>query len=141
MNTIKFHNNLSINELKNRKKLKEFLPKLCKAEGKKIDNISFVFCSDTDLLEINREFLQHDTFTDIISFDYSEQPGIIKGEIYISVDRVRENARDIGTSFQEEIHRVVFHGVLHFCGYKDKLNEEVLQIRAKEDFYLRKYLG
>ena len=141
MNTIKFHNKLAINELKNRKRLKEFIPKLCKAEGKRIDTISIIFCSDTDLLEINREFLQHDTFTDIISFDYSEQPGIISGEIYISVDRVRENARDIGASFQEEIHRVIFHGLLHFCGYKDKLNEEVIEIRAREDFYLRKYLG
>lgn len=141
MNNIRFHNKLPITELKNRKRLKEFIPKLCKAERKKVDEISFIFCSDADLLKINRQYLQHNTLTDIISFDYSDQPGIIKGEVYISVDRVKENAKSFGTPVEEEIHRVIFHGLLHFCGYKDKLKEESRLMRAREDFYLRKYLG
>ena len=141
MNKIRFYYKAPLKELKNRNSLKRFIIYLCNAEKKKVEEISFVFCSDDDLLAINQQFLQHDTYTDIISFDYSEQPPIIKGEIYISVDRVKENAKSIGTSLQEEIHRVVFHGVLHFCGYKDKLKADKMQMRAKEDFYLRKYLG
>jgi rRNA maturation RNase YbeY len=93
------------------------------------------------LLGINRKFLQHDTFTDIISFNYAQPGEPIEGEIYISVDRVIENSKLLKVPLNEEILRVMFHGVLHFCGYKDKLKADIVNMRAREDFYLRRYLS
>jgi rRNA maturation RNase YbeY len=89
-------------------------------------------------LEINQKYLEHDFYTDIITFDLSET-GAVRGEIYISIDRVRENARKLGVSFKSELHRVIFHGMLHLCGYNDKTKAEKEKIRAKEDQYLNKY--
>ena len=127
--------------LQNRTNLKRFIARLCKTEKQVAGEISFVFCSDAYLLNINRQFLKHDTFTDIISFDYTEPEQPLKGEIYISVDRIKENALKLGVSFSQEIHRVIFHGVLHLCGYKDKLKADKVLMTAKEDFYLRAYFG
>ena len=110
-------------------------------EMKTIDEIHIVFCSDDYLLSLNQQFLKHDTYTDIISFDYTEKKGALKGEIYISIDRVKENASLFGSSFMYEIHRVIFHGVLHLCGYKDKLKADQTVMRAKEEVYLRKYFS
>ncbi|MGL6267395.1 MAG: rRNA maturation RNase YbeY, partial [Chitinophagaceae bacterium] len=107
-------------------------------EQKKIEEINFVFCSDEYLLILNKQFLKHDTYTDIISFDYTEKQTALKGEIYISIERVRENAIKFGSSFNYELHRVIFHGVLHLCGYKDKLKADQSVMRTKEAFYLRK---
>lgn len=125
--------------LDNRKALKEFIRLLCEKENRTIDQINVVFCSDEYLLQINQQFLHHDTYTDIISFDYTEKKGPLNGEIYISVDRVKDNALQLGSSFKQEIHRVIFHGILHLCGYKDKLKADKLLMREKEDFYLREY--
>ena len=90
------------------------------------------------MLEINRQFLTHDFYTDIITFDLSET-NAIQAEIYISVDRVRDNALKLGVSFKSELHRVIFHGVLHLCGYKDKTKGEKEKMRDKEEFYLARY--
>ena len=127
--------------LDSRKALKEFIRLLCEKENRTIDEINIVFCADEYLLQINQQFLNHDTYTDIISFDYTEKKGPLNGEIYISVDRVKENALLLGSSFKQEIHRVIFHGILHLCGYKDKLKADKLLMREKEDFYLREYFG
>ena len=141
MNQIQFHFETQAPALKNRTKLKQFIVKLCKREKLIAGNISFVFCSDEFLLVINRQFLQHDTYTDIISFDYTEPNGPLTGEIYISFDRIKENALTLGISVSHELHRVILHGVLHLCGYKDKLKADKVLMRAKEEFYLREYFG
>jgi len=127
--------------LPNRTELKQFLRKLFKLEGKEMDSLLYIFCTDQYLLDINQRYLKHDDFTDIISFELSTVPGRVHGEIYISLDRVRENAGALGISFKEELHRVVFHGALHLCGYKDKLKSDQLIMREMEDRYLNLYLN
>lgn len=102
------------------------------AEGFVEGDISYVFCDDEFLLSINKEFLSHDTFTDIISFDYSLDKEV-HGEIYISVERVRENAESFKSAFIDELHRVIIHGILHYCGYKDKTEAASTEMRRKED--------
>ncbi|MEJ7610107.1 MAG: rRNA maturation RNase YbeY [Ferruginibacter sp.] len=106
--------------LKNRKFLKGFIKDMFAAEQQPFEALRVIFCSDAYLLSINREFLQHDYYTDIISFNLSEPSSPTVGELYISVERVRENASTLGHRFETELHRVIFHGVLHLCGYKDK---------------------
>jgi rRNA maturation RNase YbeY len=103
-------------------------------EGFETGLVEYIFCSDEFLLEINKEHLQHDDYTDIITFPLHEDP--LTGEIYISVDRVKENAITFGNSFDDELHRVMVHGVLHLCGYDDHEEKDVKEIRAKEDEYL-----
>ena len=99
--------------------------------------INYVFCSDDYLHKINIDFLDHDTLTDIISFDYSVGKEL-HGDIYISIDRVIDNAKDFDVQFKDELARVMVHGVLHYCGYKDKSEEDVKIMRSKEDYYLSK---
>ena len=108
---------------------------LVKEELREIGDITFVFCDDNYLHKINLEFLNHDTYTDIITFDYSAGNELIS-EVYISVDRVSDNAKKYNQSFENEIHRVIVHGVLHLCGYNDKLAEEKQIMRDKENHYL-----
>ena len=104
-------------------------------ESWEVRDIAFVFCDDNYLLKINKEFLDHDTYTDIITFDYSVGNEIIS-EIYVSTDRVEENAKKYKQTFEDEIHRVMIHGVLHLCGYNDKLIEDKQIMREKENHYL-----
>lgn len=104
-------------------------------ETLELGDLSFVFCSDDFLHQMNIEYLEHDTLTDIITFDYREGD-IINGEIYISTDRVEENAKDFSVAFKDELHRVIIHGVLHICGYNDLSDTEEKQMRAKEDWAL-----
>jgi len=104
-------------------------------EDKKPNEITYVFCSDEYLHNINLTYLNHDTFTDIITFDYTEK-NIINSDIFISIDRVKDNAKKYNNTFENELHRVIIHGVLHLLGYKDKSSEETKEMRAKEDFYL-----
>jgi probable rRNA maturation factor len=125
--------------LNNRTDLKEFIITIFKREKKKPGELSFVFCSDSYLLEINKQYLKHNFYTDIITFDLSIEPTLIVGEIYISIDRVKDNAQNFNASFKEELHRVIFHGVLHLCGYKDKTEEEERRMRKMEDKYLKLY--
>ncbi len=119
--------------------IRSFVATIFKKEKKKLGAINYVFCSDEYLLTINRSFLQHDYYTDIITFGLSEPGEPIEAEIYISVDRVKDNAKQLEVSFKDEMLRVIFHGALHLCGYKDKRKAEISQMRMKEDFYLRKF--
>lgn len=139
--SIKFFYLKPLPELRERKKLKAYLPDLFESEKKKLANLTYIFCSDQYLLKINQENLKHDFYTDIITFDLSSEEKKIEGEIYISIDRVRDNAHRLGVSFKEEIHRVVFHGALHLCGYKDKNKHDKIEMSAKEDKHLAIYLG
>jgi probable rRNA maturation factor len=125
--------------LKDRNELKLFIKEIFKKEKKKLSGLNYIFCSDKRLLEINRQFLQHDYYTDIITFELSPAGLPVEGEIYISVDRVKDNASQHETTFTRELHRVIFHGVLHLCGYKDKTAVQEKLMREKEDYYLKRY--
>lgn len=120
-------------ELKHKNKYKQWLISVALSEGKAIDELNYIFCSDEALLQINIDFLQHDTLTDIITFDNSTEKNNILGEIYISIDRVKENALVFSTSFDNELRRVLAHGLLHLCGYKDKTEKEQKQMREAEE--------
>ena len=126
--------------LSNRTQLKKQIQSVFKKEGKRLESINYIFCTDKTLLEINRRFLNHDFYTDIITFDLSESNSF-RSDVYISVDRVRDNAIQLVSSFKSELRRVIFHGVLHLCGYKDKSRLEQKRMRQKEDFYLSLYLN
>jgi probable rRNA maturation factor len=129
--------------LKNRKELKQFLSQILEKESKYLGgNLNFIFCQDKDLLEINKKFLEHDFYTDIITFNLSERgTNFLQAEIYISVDRVRDNAQKLTISFYKELHRVIFHGILHLCGYEDTTKEDISIMRENENLYLGKYFG
>jgi probable rRNA maturation factor len=109
---------------------------LLKNEQKVRGDISIIICSDSYLLNMNREYLQHDYYTDIITFDYSEG-SVVSGDLFISTDRVKENAAEFGVSFYLELYRVIFHGLLHLVGYKDKTKEERQLMRDKESYYVK----
>ncbi len=124
--------------LKEKLKHKAWLNEVAKQEGKKILELTYVFCSDEYLLQINQEYLNHDTLTDIVTFDNSEDPKKIEGDIFISIERVRENGNKLGTS-ETELERVMVHGLLHLLGYKDKKKEDKVLMTEKEDFYIKQY--
>lgn len=123
-----------------RSDLKAFLLDLFKKEHKKLESLQYIFCSDNYLLRVNKQFLGHDYFTDIISFNLSKFGQPIQAEVYISIDRVRDNAKIFEISFKKELHRVIFHGALHLCGYKDKKEPDIKTMRKIEDKYLGLYL-
>jgi rRNA maturation RNase YbeY len=128
--------------LSSRNKLKSFIDDLIKKEGRKLDNLNFIFCSDEYLLDINNTYLAHNYYTDIITFDLAENGSkAISGDIFISTDRVRDNAQAFNSKLSIELHRVIFHGVLHLCGYKDKTKVTKLKMTAREDYYLSKYFN
>ncbi len=120
---------------KNRTEIRTWITKSIKKEGYKLGELSFNFCSDEELLKINIEHLNHDFYTDIITFELNEDDVII-GDIYISIDRVKDNAKQQGTTYTNELMRVLIHGVLHLCGYKDKTKKDAALMREKEDYYL-----
>lgn len=124
--------------LKDRKKLRKWLLDTARERNFNITDIQYIFCSDEFLLDINRNFLQHDYFTDIITFDLSEKKTDLCGEIYISIPRVKENAKTYGNSFYAELHRVMVHGILHLCGLKDKTAKQEKEMRSAEDEALLK---
>ncbi|MBK6836084.1 MAG: rRNA maturation RNase YbeY [Bacteroidetes bacterium] len=123
-------------KLKNKQVLKTWIKKVIENEKLNLGEIAYTFCSDDELLKINQQFLEHDTYTDIITFDYREGK-VVNGEIHISVDRVKENAEKFKTTFELELHRVMIHGVLHICGYKDKSKLHKEEMRKKEDSSLK----
>jgi rRNA maturation RNase YbeY len=132
-----FQNNIT---LKQRGKLKTFIKFLMIAEGYQAKDISIIFCSDEFLLDLNKQHLNHDYYTDIITFDLTpKKEKEITGELYISTDRVKFNAKDYNTTVTNELHRVIFHGILHLCGYKDKSKKDIALMRAKELQYLNLY--
>ena len=116
----------------------EWLEKLILEEGKKPGDINYILCDDEYLLEINRQYLDHDYYTDIITFDYCKGK-IISGDIFLSLQRVLDNASMLETKQEEELNRVLAHGILHLCGYKDKTEAEQKIMRSKEDYYIQKY--
>ncbi len=124
---------------RNRQQLKAFLLSIFRTEKTPINSLSYIFCSDKYLLGINQQFLQHNDYTDIITFNLAMGTAPVEGEIYISLDRVKENAENLDQYFYMELHRVIFHGALHLCGYKDKNAKDASIMRAKEDFYLKQY--
>jgi probable rRNA maturation factor len=133
--TIRFHFEKRIS-LKDRQNIKATLITLFKKERKALAELRYIFASDDRLLAINHQFLQHDYYTDVITFPLSKPDQPISGEIYISVDRVRENAREFGNSVKNELLRVIFHGALHLCGYKDKTKGQEMKMRELEEKYL-----
>lgn len=112
--------------------LTNWISKVCITENYNLGDISLIFCSDEYLLDMNRTHLDHDYYTDIITFDYTDNQ-IVSGDLFISIDRVRDNASDFNVSFEHELHRVIIHGVLHLCGYKDKSDDEEKLMRTKEN--------
>lgn len=122
-------------QLQNELQLSEWIAAVIIAEGFKEGEINYIFCDDEYLHKLNLEFLQHDTLTDIISFDYSLGK-LINGDIYISIDRVKDNAKDFNVEFLSELNRVMIHGILHYCGYKDKTEADEKEMRSKENYYI-----
>ena len=123
-----------------KKDLKEAVKNLAIQEGKVLKDLSLVFTDDEYLLEVNKQYLNHDYFTDVITFDYSLFPEV-SGDVMISLDRVKDNAQSLNQSYELEFYRVVFHGVLHLCGYKDKTDADIKVMRAKEDFYINRFVS
>ena len=125
--------------LRNRTQLKAFVESIFKQEKTNLESINYVFGSDEYLLEINRQYLNHDYYTDIITFDLADSGMPVMGDVHISYDRIRDNAAIVKSGVTEELHRVIFHGALYLCGYKDKSPMDEKLMRKKEDEYLTKY--
>ena len=119
----------------NRLKAKAWIKQVIAEHGKKCGNISYIFTNDEHVLDVNRQYLGHDYYTDIITFDYSDEDGVgkINGDIFVSVDRIKENAKEFKTSFDNELHRVIIHGVLHLLGFKDHSPKDSKLMRQKEN--------
>ncbi|GAL65333.1 rRNA maturation RNase YbeY [Jejuia pallidilutea] len=122
-------------KLNSEEKISKWIVDTISSENYKLQEINYIFCNDEYLHKLNVQFLNHDTLTDIISFDESVGK-IIQGDIFISVERVAENAKDFGVTFENELHRVMIHGILHYCGYKDKTDKDAILMREKENHYL-----
>ena len=135
MSSVSFHSEQTDFSIQNQNQVETWLTQVCRQENKKLRELTFVFCSDDYLLQVNQDFLQHDYYTDVITFDYCEEQNV-SGDIFISIDRVVENASSVGVSFPDELHRVMVHGMLHLLGYKDKTVAEKTEMTSKEDYYL-----
>ena len=127
--------------LKNTTTLKLFIESIFKGERRGLNSINYIFCSDKTLLEINKKYLNHDFYTDVITFNLSSNNKPITAEVYISVERVRDNAKKLGVSMNSELHRVLFHAALHLCGYNDKKKKDIQIMRKEEDVLLTKYFN
>ena len=125
--------------LKNKANLKRFIESIFKKESEVLESINYIFCSDKTILEINKKYLNHDFYTDVITFDLSPNNKTKSAEVYISIERVKENAFQLQTTFKDELHRVIFHGALHLCGLKDKTKSQKQKMRNRENHYLSKY--
>jgi rRNA maturation RNase YbeY len=126
--------------LKEKLNRKRWLKKIATNAGFKIKELNYVFCSDEYLYQMNRDYLKHDTYTDIITFDNSEKKNELEGDIFVSIDRVRENAKTHNQEVETEMNRVLAHGLLHLIGYKDKTQEEVALMRLKEEESIKLYV-
>ncbi len=136
MPKISFHSELPSFNLKEKIKVRKWLESVVSSHSGEIEFVQYVFCDDEYLLTLNQEHLDHDTLTDIITFRYQEHPNPIESDIYISVERVRENALNFGVTFENELHRVMVHGILHLLGFKDKGEEAEKEMRSQEDLAL-----
>jgi rRNA maturation RNase YbeY len=142
MSPIRFFYIEQTSVLRQRKRLKRFLEHKAQTHGKAIDDLNIVFCSDEYLLNMNKSFLQHDYYTDIITFELSDKDSPhIQAELYISLDRVRDNAYQLRVPIKQELHRVVFHGLLHLLGFKDKTLKDQQQMRSMEEEFLLDYIS
>lgn len=121
--------------------LKLFIESIFRKEQRRLSSINYIFCSDRTILEINKKYLNHDFYTDVITFNFSPSNATITAEVYISLERVRDNAKKLGVSIKSELHRVLFHAVLHLCGYNDKKKKDLEQMRKKEDLLLSQYFN
>lgn len=139
MGTIQFSNNEVSPDIKDKLKLKLFLINIFKDERVDFKKVTYIFCKDDYLLRLNKKYLHHNTFTDIITFTLSDKFQSIISEIYISIDRVKENAANLKVEYEEELRRVMIHGILHLCGFSDHTPEKKREMRKMEDFYLSKY--
>ena len=139
MQKVNFQKADSTLTLTSKTELKAFIEILFKKEKTPLATINYIFCSDKYLLSINQQFLNHDTYTDIITFGLHDKGTPVVAEVYISTDRVKENAVTHGVTYTNEMLRVLFHGALHLCGYKDKSKADILTMRSKEDVYLKRY--
>ena len=128
---ISFNYELSF-QLENEDHYSEWIQSVIQSENKELGEVSYIFCDDDYLLNINKQYLDHDYYTDIISFDYTEG-NIISGDIFISIDRVKENADEYNVTFDNELKRVIIHGILHYCGFKDKSTSDETLMRLKEE--------
>ncbi len=126
--------------LRDRTKLKKFIEAIFRKEKRQLRSLNYIFCNDKDLLEINRQYLKHDYYTDIITFELSQKKMPIEGEVYISIDRVKDNASFLDEPFYMELHRVIFHGTLHLCGYRDMNKKQSKEMREMETKCLNEYL-
>jgi probable rRNA maturation factor len=135
---IRFFNEDSLYKLPQKQAIRKWLTQQAKAEGFRMGDLNYIFCSDEHVLQVNRDYLDHDYYTDIITFDQSEEEDLIEGDIFISVDRVSDNAAQLGIPAEQEMRRVLAHGLLHLCGYGDKSPEEEHAMRAKENEWLLK---
>ncbi|MCF8275470.1 MAG: rRNA maturation RNase YbeY [Flavobacteriales bacterium] len=135
MADVSFHSEQTVFSISNEQKIVDWLSDVCHSEGQKLMELSFIFCSDNYLLDINRKHLNHDYYTDVITFDYTIESAV-SGDVFISIDRVRENAETLGFTFENELHRIMVHSVLHLLGYKDKTKPAKQLMTTKEDFYL-----
>ena len=136
MASIRFFTESTNFKISSPRKTRAWIRAVAKIEKRAISEINYIFCSDTYLLELNQRFLKHNTLTDIITFDNTEEGKDINGEIYISIDRIKENAFSLKTDFEDELHRVIIHGVLHLIGYTDKKKSEKAIMRKKEEAFL-----
>jgi rRNA maturation RNase YbeY len=125
-------------KLKNKTAVRKWITEAIVNEGFKLAELTYVFCSDEYLLQINQQYLNHDTYTDIITFDNSEEHNTIAGDIFISIERIKENAAKFAVTETQELHRVIIHGALHLLGYKDKTVADKKKMTLKEDYYLSK---
>lgn len=125
--------------LENTTRLKGFIELIFKNEMRTLDSINYIFCSDKDILEINRKYLNHDFYTDVITFDLSEDNKVVFAEVYVSIERVGDNAKQLGLTKKSELHRVLFHAALHLCGYNDKKKKDKEAMRTKENELLDEY--
>jgi len=137
--TISFNNHGILSNLKDKLLLKTFLASIFVEEKIEFKSVSYIFCTVEYLLKLNQQYLNHDTLTDILTFTLSGSSLPIVSEIYISVERVKENARELNVNYDTELRRVMIHGILHLCGYEDLSDTEKIEMRLKEDYYLSKY--
>ena len=135
MSDVSFHSEQTNFSLSNESQIADWLTKVCQKEGRTLGEVSIIFCSDDYLLEVNQKHLNHDYYTDVITFDYTEEK-LVSGDLFISIDRVVDNAKSFGVPTLDEAHRIIVHGTLHLIGYTDKETNDKEEMTAKEDFYL-----
>ncbi|MCX6213541.1 rRNA maturation RNase YbeY [Spirosoma sp.] len=133
---IRFFNEDVPYKLPQKQAIRQWLKQQTEAEGFSVGDLNYMFCSDEYLLQVNRDYLQHDYYTDIITFDMSEEEGKIEGDVFVSVERVIDNANKLAVPAEQEMRRVLAHGLLHLCGYGDKTDEEAALMRLKEDEWI-----